>query len=196
MIGSFDVSAMNWEDMEHVLNRFAALGPFPGLFAAWVESLLPFLPLVAILVANVNIYGLGEGFLISWFGVCAGAVTVFWVVRRFGGRLRHFVERKSPRSTRLIHWLERHGFLPIFLLSCFPFTPSFLVNLVSGISKVPFHTFAIATILGKGVMILMVSLAGYDLADLVKQPWKLVFIIGIFGLMALTGRKIESKYFK
>jgi uncharacterized membrane protein YdjX (TVP38/TMEM64 family) len=196
MIGSFDLSGLNWEDMEHLLNKFEALGPFPGLFAAWLESLFPFLPLVAILVANVNIYGLGEGFLLSWIGVFCGAVTVFWIVRRFGGRLRHFVERKSPRSTRLIHWLERHGFMPIFLLACFPFTPSFLVNLVSGISKVPFHTFITATALGKGVMILMVSFAGYDLADLFKQPWKLVLIIGVFGLMALTGRKIESKYFK
>ncbi|PYI52523.1 TVP38/TMEM64 family protein [Paenibacillus flagellatus] len=196
MIGSVDLSAMTWEDVEQLLNHFESLGPLPGFFAAWLESLLPFLPLVAILIANVNIYGLGEGFLISWLGVFCGALTVFWLVRRFGGRLRHFVERKSPRSTRLIHWLERHGFMPIFLLSCFPFTPSFLVNIVSGISKVPFHTFVTATVLGKGVMILMVSFVGYDLVDLFKQPWKLVLVIGVFGLMAVTGRKIESKYFK
>lgn len=196
MMGSLDLSGWSWEDFEQLLHKFEALGPLPGVFAAWLESLLPFLPLVAILVANVNIYGLGEGFLLSWVGVLGGALTVFWLVRRFGGRLRHFVERKSPRSTRLIHWLERHGFMPIFLLSCFPFTPSFLVNFVSGISKVPFHTFLIATALGKGVMILIVSVAGYDLGDLFKQPWKLVLIVAIFGLLALTGRKIESKYFK
>jgi len=196
MMGSLDWSTLNWEDVEHLLNKFEALGPLPGLFAAWLESLLPFLPLVAILIANVNIYGLGEGFLLSWVGVFGGALTVFWIIRRFGGGLRYFVERKSPRSTRLIHWLERHGFMPIFLLSCFPFTPSFLVNFVSGISKVPFHTFVTATALGKGVMILIVSFAGYDLVDLFKQPWKLVLVVGIFGLLALTGRKIESKYFK
>jgi uncharacterized membrane protein YdjX (TVP38/TMEM64 family) len=86
--------------------------------------------------------------------------------------------------------------MPIFLLACFPFTPSFLVNLVSGLSKVPFHTFITATALGKGVMILMVSVVGYDLFDLFKQPWKLVLIVAMFILMAYTGRKIESKYFK
>lgn len=196
MIGSLDLSKWNWEDMQKVLHQYEALGPVPGLLAAYIESFLPFLPLVAILIANVNIYGLGEGFLLSWAGVVGGAVSVFWLVRRFGGRLRHFVERKSPRSTRLIHWLEKHGFMPIFLLSCFPFTPSFLVNLVSGISRVPFHTFVTATLLGKGVMILIVSVAGYDLIDLFKQPWKLALVVGIFILMGLTGRKIESKYFK
>ncbi|MBD2860551.1 TVP38/TMEM64 family protein [Paenibacillus oceani] len=196
MSGSLDLFGVTLEDVQRMLNQFEALGPFPGILAAWLESLLPFLPLVAILIANVNIYGLGEGFLLSWIGVFSGAVTVFWIVRRFGGRLRHFIERKSPRSTRLIHWLERHGFMPIFLLACFPFTPSFLVNLVSGISKVPFHTFITATALGKGVMILMVSVVGYDLFDLFKQPWKLVLIVAMFILMAYTGRKIESKYFK
>ncbi|MFC3769743.1 TVP38/TMEM64 family protein [Paenibacillus sp. GCM10012303] len=196
MSGSLDLFGVTLEDVQRMLNQFEALGPFPGILAAWLESLLPFLPLVAILIANVNIYGLGEGFLLSWIGVFSGAVTVFWIVRRFGGRLRHFIERKSPRSTRLIHWLERHGFMPIFLLACFPFTPSFLVNLVSGLSKVPFHTFITATALGKGVMILMVSVVGYDLFDLFKQPWKLVLIVAMFILMAYTGRKIESKYFK
>ncbi|MEF3302413.1 TVP38/TMEM64 family protein [Paenibacillus sp. GYB003] len=196
MVAGLDLSGFRWEDTEQLLHQFEALGPLPGFVAAWLESLLPFLPLVAILIANVNIYGFLEGFLLSWFGVVTGAFTVFWFVRRFGGRVRQFVERKSPRSTRLIHWLERHGFMPIFLLSCFPFTPSFLVNIVSGLSKVPFHTFIIATVLGKGVMILIVSFAGHDLFNLFQQPWKLVLIVSVFGILAVTGRKIEAKYFK
>lgn len=192
----FDISNMTWEDAERLLNQYEALGPLPGLIGAYIESLLPILPLVAIIVANVNIYGLFEGFLLSWIGVFCGAVSVFWIVRRFGGRLRSFVERRSPRSTRLVHWLERHGFMPIFMLSCFPFTPSFLINIVSGISKVPFHTFITATALGKGVMIFIVSIAGYDLIGLFKHPWKLPIIIALFIVLALTGRKIESKYMK
>lgn len=196
MMEQFKLSGLDWEDIERLLQQFETFGPLPGLLAAWIESLLPFLPLVAILVANASIYGLGKGFLLSWIGVIAGAITVFWIVRRFGNRLRRFVERKSPRSTRLLHWLERNGFMPIFLLSCFPFAPSFLVNTVSGLSKVPFHTFVIATVLGKGVMVLLVSFVGYDLSELFRQPWKLVFIVGVFGLMTITGRKLEAKYFK
>lgn len=196
MSGSFHPANLSWEDVDRLLRQYEALGPLPGMFAAYIESIFPFLPLVAILIANVNAYGLGEGILFSWLGVVGGAVTVFSVVRRFSSGLRRFVERKSPRSQKLINWLERHGFMPIFLLSCFPFTPSFLVNVVSGISKVPFPTFLIATILGKGVMIVIVSIAGYDLAELIREPWRLVFVVSLFILLGLTGRKIESKYFK
>jgi uncharacterized membrane protein YdjX (TVP38/TMEM64 family) len=186
----------SWGDIEIFLNQYEALGPFPGIFAAWIESLLPFLPLVAILIANVNAYGLGEGILLSWIGVVSGAISVFWLFRRFGAKFSNFIDRKWPRSRKLTHWLEQKGFLPIFLLACFPFTPSFFVNLIAGISKVPMRIFVIATALGKGIMIIMVSFVGYDLGAVLKQPWRMALIIMLFILLAIIGRKLESKYLK
>lgn len=190
------ISGLSWENIEVILKKYELLGPVPGILAAMIESFIPVLPLVAILIANVNAYGLGEGILLSWIGVVAGSVTVFVLARRFGGKLRGFMERKYPRSQKFIHWLDKHGFTPIFLLACFPFTPSSLVNIVAGISKVPVRIFIAATALGKGVMIFLVSFAGHDLGNLFNQPWKLALVIAVFALMWLSGRKLESKYFK
>jgi uncharacterized membrane protein YdjX (TVP38/TMEM64 family) len=185
-----------WSDIEILLNKYESLGPLPGIFAAWIESLLPFLPLVAILIANVNAYGLGEGILLSWIGVVSGAICVFWLFRRFGGKFSNFIDRKWSHSRKLTHWLEQKGFLPIFLLACFPFTPSFFVNLIAGISKVPMRTFIIATVLGKGIMIMMVSFVGHDLGTVLKQPWRIAVIVILFILLAIIGRKLESRYLK
>ncbi|WP_201317771.1 MULTISPECIES: TVP38/TMEM64 family protein [unclassified Paenibacillus] len=190
------ISALTWEDIQGWLKQYEALGPIPGILAPLVESFFPVLPLVAILIANVNAYGLGEGVLLSWIGVVGGASCVFAVVRTFGGRLRGLLERKLPRTGQLIHWLEKHGFSSVFLLACFPFTPSAVVTVVSALSRMPFHTFFTATALGKGVMIFLVSLAGNDLADVLKQPWKIALILGVFGLLWLLGKKVESKYMK
>jgi len=190
------VSSLSWQDIEQVLNEYEALGPFAGILATMIESFLPILPLVAILIANVNAYGLLEGIFLSWLGVNIGAVTVFWVARRFGGGLRRLGERKFPRLRSLLDRLERIRFTPIFLLACFPFTPSFLLNVVSGLSRVPFHTFLIATASGKLVMIFLVSFLGYDLDNLFHQPFKLVAAAILFALMWLGGKKIEAKYFK
>jgi uncharacterized membrane protein YdjX (TVP38/TMEM64 family) len=186
----------NWEDIERLLNQYEALGPLPGIIAAWIESLLPFLPLVAILIANVNAYGLWEGIFLSWIGVVTGAISVFWLFRRFGEKFSSFVDRKWPRSRKLTHWLEQKGFLPIFLLACFPFTPSFFVNLIAGISKVPMRIFVIATVLGKGIMIMMVSFVGHDLGAVIEQPWRMAVILLLFVLLAIAGRKLEAKYLK
>jgi uncharacterized membrane protein YdjX (TVP38/TMEM64 family) len=185
---------LSWQQVKEVLYHYEQLGPLAGIAVPMIEAFLPFLPLVAILVANVNAYGLWEGWLLSWIGVVAGAVCVFALARRFGGRFRLFIERKYPKSQTFIHWLERRGFTLVFLLACFPFTPSSLVNIVAGISKLPFHTFITATLLGKGVMITFVSLAGQDLGNVLEKPWKLIVIIAVFVLMWLAGRKLESRY--
>ncbi|KPV59037.1 hypothetical protein QJ48_13195 [Paenibacillus sp. A3] len=190
------ISRLSWQDIEHWLKQYEALGPLPGIIGPMIEAFIPALPLVAILIANVNAYGLGEGFLLSWIGVVAGALCVFLIFRKFGARFRGWIERKYPASRKFIHWLETHGFTPIFLLACFPFTPSSLVNIVAGLSKVPLHTFIVATILGKGVMIFLVSFAGHDLANLLRQPWKIALIVAVFVIMWLFGKKVESKYFK
>ncbi len=190
------IAALTWEDINGWLKQYEALGPLPGMLATFVEAFVPMLPLVAILIANVNAYGLFEGALLSWIGVVSGASCVFAIVRFFGGRLRGLLERKLPRTGRLIHWLEKHGFTSVFLLACFPFTPSAVVTLVSALSRMPFHTFFLATALGKGVMVFLVSLAGSDLAGLLRHPWKIVFILSAFGLMWLLGKKVEAKYMK
>jgi uncharacterized membrane protein YdjX (TVP38/TMEM64 family) len=185
-----------WEDIEGFLNKFEALGPLPGILAAFVESFLPMLPLFAILIANVNAYGLWEGVLLSWIGVFCGSVSVFWVVRRFGERFRKFIDRKWQKSRKLTLWLEHRGFMPVFLLACFPFTPSFFVTLIAGISKMRMRVFVVATAVGKAVMIILVSLVGYDLGALFKQPWRLALIAVLATLLVVLGRKIEAKYLK
>jgi uncharacterized membrane protein YdjX (TVP38/TMEM64 family) len=190
------LAGWTWEDIEHYLNRYESLGPLPGILAPFIESLIPILPLIAIIVANVNAYGLWEGALLSWIGVVSGAMCVFLFFRKFGGRFRLFIERKYPKSKTFIVWLEQHGFTPIFVLACFPFTPSAFVNIVAGISKLPRLVFLIATSMGKAVMIILVSFAGNDLGSLFKQPWKMVVIALVFLLIWLTGKKLESRYTK
>lgn len=190
------LAMLTWEDMETLLFRFEALGPVPAIFAALIESFLPILPLIAIIVANVNAYGLWEGALYSWIGVVGGATCVFLFFRKFGGRFRGFIERKYPKSKRFIVWVEQHGFTPIFILACFPFTPSAFVNIVAGISKLPKGVFLVATMMGKAVMILLVSIAGHDLGNLFKQPWKMAAIVIILVSIWYMGRKLESRYTK
>jgi uncharacterized membrane protein YdjX (TVP38/TMEM64 family) len=187
---------LSWEDIELFLNKYEALGPLPGIMAAMVEAFLPVLPLFAIIIANVNAYNLWEGIFLSWIGVFCGSISVFWLVRRFGDRFSAFIDRKWPRSRKLTQWLEHKGFMPIFLLACFPFTPSFFVTLIAGISKMPMRVFVVATALGKAVMILLVSFVGYDLAALFKQPWRLALVALLFIFLVVVGRKIEARYIK
>ncbi|MBB6730102.1 TVP38/TMEM64 family protein [Cohnella zeiphila] len=182
------------EDIQEFLHRYSALGPFPGILLPLLEALLPFLPLVVFVVANASAYGMWLGFLFSWVGACAGALLVFALARRFGGRFGERVRQRMPRMERFFSWIERKGFTPIFVLSCFPFSPSAVVNIASGMSKIPLHTFLIAIMLGKAVMIFTLSFLGHDLRALAEHPSRLVIALAILVFLWFIGKKLESRY--
>lgn len=182
------------EDIQALLDRYSALGPLPGIALPLIEALLPFLPLVVFVFANALAYGMWAGFLYSWIGVCLGALLVFLLSRWFGRRYGDRIRRRYPKTERFFTWVEHRGFTPIFLLSCFPFTPSVLVNVSAGFSKMPLHTFMTAIMLGKAVMIFILSYLGADLKTIWEQPWRLAVVLAVLILMWLGGKQLEKRF--
>lgn len=181
------------EDIEHLFHKYQALGPLPGILLPLLESFLPFLPLMLFVIANANSFGLWLGFLYSWVGSSAGSLLVFFIIRRFGRkRFLRFLSRHD-KVKRMMNWVERHGFAPLFLLLCFPFTPSALVNVVAGLSKINTWQFALAVLSGKLVMIFMLSFSGYDLRALVEEPIRLTIVCVVMALLWFIGKKIEQR---
>lgn len=182
------------DDIQNFLNRYSDLGPLPGILLPLLEALLPFLPLVVFVVANASAYGMWLGFFLSWIGACAGALIVFMLARRLGGKFGERIRKRMPQMERFFSWIERKGFTPIFVLSCFPFSPSALVNIASGLSKIPLHTFLIAIAMGKAVMIFTLSFLGHDLRALIEHPWRMAVAGLILIILWLAGKKLESRY--
>ncbi|WP_168118692.1 TVP38/TMEM64 family protein [Paenibacillus sp. HB172176] len=189
-----DIKNMDIDGIQKTLESYSQFGPLPGILLPLSESFLPFLPLLLIVAANANIYGLGLGFLFSWIGVVAGALCVFGISRSLGKNVKNRLLRRFPKSERFFNWIEKRGFTPLFLLACFPFTPSIVINVVSGFSKVPFHTFLLATIMGKAVMIFVISLISFDIANLVDEPWRIFVSITAVLVMWVGGKTLENRY--
>ncbi|MFD0589535.1 TVP38/TMEM64 family protein [Paenibacillus sp. GCM10027627] len=189
-----NIRNMDIDSIQKTLESYSEFGPLPGILLPFIESFLPFLPLILIIAANANIYGLGFGFLFSWVGVTLGAVTVFWLCRTLGRNVKDRLMRRFPKSERFFNWVEKKGFTPLFLLACFPFTPSVVITVISGLSKVPFRTFLLATILGKAVMIFVISLISFDIGNLVDEPWRIFVSITAVLVMWFGGKRLESRY--
>ncbi|KRG16662.1 TVP38/TMEM64 family protein [Lederbergia galactosidilytica] len=189
-------SFKDWFTLENItdlIDQYRSFGPLPGILLPLLEAFLPFLPLFLFVLANANAFGLGLGFLYSWIGASVGALLVFLLVRRYGDtRIFHFLlKRKKIQS--LTNWLEKKGFGPLFLLLCFPFTPSAVVNIVAGISKISIYQYMIAVIGGKAVMIFTLSFIGYDIISLIKQPVRTAIVLVIITILWFIGKQIESK---
>lgn len=181
------------ENLIELTRDYRALGPLVGLFLPFLEAFLPFLPLFVFVFANASAYGLWQGFLISWAGTVVGSYFVFLLVRKYGrARFLRFMTRHE-RVLKLIHWVETHGFGPLFLLLCFPFTPSALVNLVAGLSNIKKKNYLWTLLAGKFVMILTISFIGADIRALVTQPIRTGIVVAVIVLLWLVGKQIERK---
>ena len=184
------------EHLLYLLEEYRDLGPLPGILLPMIEALMPFLPLVVIIAGNAAAYGFWFGFLFSWIGAVFGSLIVFLIFRRLARqRFMGFISR-HPKVLSMLDWFERHGFGMIFLLLCFPFTPSSLINVVAGLSKINVLTFSLAVILGKMVMISVVAFVGHDIVSLVRQPEQLVVLLLAMAILWMIGKYIEMRLTK
>ncbi|MBM7694010.1 putative membrane protein YdjX (TVP38/TMEM64 family) [Peribacillus deserti] len=184
---------MTLENIYDLIHEYRSLGPLPGILLPMLEAFLPFLPLVVFVLANANAFGLWLGFLVSWIGSCAGALLVFWLVRKYGqGKVLSFFQ-KHRQFQRLMDWVDRHGFGPLFLMLCFPFTPSAMVNIVAGLSHISPLQYGLAVLAGKMVMVFSISFVGYDLASLVHKPLRTVIVLSVIFLLWFIGKRIEAR---
>ena len=181
------------ENIMRLIQEYRSFGLIPGIVLPMIEAFFPFLPLFLFVMANANAFGLWWGFIFSWIGACTGALMVFWIVRKYGRKRALNFLTKNKQVQKLMHWVERHGFGPLFILLCFPFTPSSIVNIVAGLSKISRKQYMLAVMSGKFVMIFTVSFIGHDIQSLLTQPFRTAIVGVVIFILWYVGKRIEVK---
>lgn len=176
-----------------LLKEYESLGPIPGISLLFIEAFLPFLPMFVFVLANGAAYGLFKGFLYSWIGASVGSVLVFFIIRGLGNKKVFIKIRKNNQVKKVTTWVERHGFGPLFLLLCFPFSPSSVINVVAGLSKISTQQFILAVFLGKSVMIFSVAYIGSSITEFAKNPVKTIVVGAGICLFWIIGKLIEKR---
>ena len=181
------------EIVTEILDKYEKLGPLPGILLPFIEAFLPFLPLFVFVMANSAAYGLLKGFLYSWIGSSAGSIAVFFIIRKFGNRKLMMKIKENRQVIHVTSWVERHGFGPLFILLCFPFSPSSVINVVAGLSKVNKQPFILAVLLGKSVMIFSIAYIGSSIKEFAQNPVKTVVITMCIIIFWSLGKLLEKK---
>lgn len=195
------ITALNWrkyfdeeqlyENVMEALESYERLGPLIGISLPLIEAILPFLPIIVFVFVNIAAFGLVKGFLYSWIGATIGSIIVFLLFRQLGKRRLFKKLRRHRQVQKVTRWVERRGFGLIFLLICFPFSPSFIINIVAGLSKVNPQQFILAVIFGKAIMIFSVSYIGENIFSFAEHPTKTI-VIGISILIFwMIGKQLE-----
>jgi uncharacterized membrane protein YdjX (TVP38/TMEM64 family) len=185
-----------WFTLENIMDliqEYRSFGPLPGIVLPMIEAFLPFLPLFIFIMANASAFGLWLGFLYSWLGSCLGALLLFLLIRKYGQKRIFSFLSKHPKVQKLMDWVDQHGFGPLFLLLCFPFTPSVVVNMVAAFSKISIYQYMLAVAIGKMVMIFTISFVGYDLQSLITRPYRTGIVFLVIFILWYVGKRVEVR---
>ena len=129
--------------IEFSTNFISSGGVLFGFFIVYLECLIPVLPLSVFIALNVNAFGFFIGVLISWISTCLGCVTCYYLYVFLGDKLtKKFVSKKTYMKIKdKIDMFRDISFSKLVLVITVPFTPSFLINLLAGLSHMKKNLF-------------------------------------------------------
>ncbi|MCT8138241.1 TVP38/TMEM64 family protein [Anaerobacillus sp. CMMVII] len=141
-----------------------------------IHNVITVIPLILILTVNISFYGFVCGLIWSWLVSILGATLIFVGARYF---FRDFLEKRISDSVK--SKAEENGFMYVLLARIFPFVPTNLVNIISGVSSIRFKDFFIATSIGNLIYFFTLSLVPLGLAS---GNSDLIILISVFLIVA------------
>lgn len=179
-----------------LINKYSELSEIIAVLLTLVEAFMPFLPLSLFVTINVMAFGFLKGFIYSLIGTCIGSISVFYLIRKYGRKF--FIDKiyKNTKVKNVFLWIKKEGFVPVFVLYTFPFTPSIIVCGLAAVADIDCKTYIYATLLGKTIMIFSMSFIGFNLSSFIQQPIRASILILITILISLIGKRYSSKYGK
>ncbi|MGO1922331.1 MAG: TVP38/TMEM64 family protein [Jeotgalicoccus sp.] len=176
------------QGIETLFQKFEDLGFIVGFLLVFIEAFLPFLPLVVIVILNINSYGVIIGFLVSYIASVAGSYLVFLIVRNlFRQPAQKYIE-KHDKLNRMLKFIDERGFTFLFILLSLPFTPSSIVNVITALSNIRRHVYLYILLASKFIMILSMTLVGYDITSFFDSPLKLILSLVFLVLLYLLSK--------
>lgn len=145
-----------------------------------IQNLFTLIPLLLLITLNVSMFGFLQGYGWSWFTSIIGAMVSFGAVRYWFQDF--FVNKLNAKWKDKI---ESRGFLFIFIGRIFPFAPTSMINIASGVSTIRFDHFVYSTMLGNGIFFFVLALIPMGLMSLQTEMY--VVLAGATVLIAVVG---------
>jgi len=177
-------------------NRLATVASFIAIYIVQTALSLP--GATVLTLASGAIFGSVMGTIYVNIGATTGAVLAFLAARYL---FHDAVQNKlGTRLEKINSELEKAGFNYLLSLRLVPIFPFFLINLASGLTKVPLRAFFLATMIGIIPGSFVYCNAGASLATInsvggIASPRVLgsFALLGLFSLVPVFYKKIKHR---
>ena len=154
---------------------------------------LGFPPAVIFSTANVILFGIVPGIILSCVAETVG-VTIAFVLMRF--YFREAAEKaiaKSPFLAKVDQYSGTKGFIIMLIGRMVPYLPSAVMNAVGALSSIRLRDYVLASLVGKFPSTGIEAIIGHDLIMQQENNTRLVIVVICAGILIYTAIRYEKR---
>lgn len=155
---------------------------FPIVVGIYVAAGFIAFPVTLLIAATAITFGTWEGLSVALTGSMSSALATYAAGRWLGADILRRV--MGPRINRVARKVKNNGILAVTTMRVMPTAPFMLVNLVAGATKIRILDYAIGTFLGLAPGIVIMSVLGGRLLEMMTRP-SLIDVALIAGFLVV-----------
>ena len=180
------ISLLASGDITATVEYIRSFGDSAVLFAFFLTlftNALGFPPAIIFSTANVILFGLFPGILLSCVAETVGVTIAFILMRFYFRDAAEKVIAKSPFLSKIDHYSGSKGFFVMLIGRMVPYFPSALLNAVGALSSIRLREYMLASFVGKFPSTGIEAIIGHDL--IMQQESHMRLIIVLIGAIVL-----------
>lgn len=181
--------------IDYSTNFISTGGIFFGFFLVFIECFIPALPLSVFVALNVNAFGFFTGIIISWIATSIGSILCYLLFSLIESKLTtKFLNKKLVKKIKNgIDKFQNISLSRLVLIITLPFTPSFLVNILCGITGVSKEKFITAILIGKIFVVIFWGYIGMSFIESITDIKSLIYIVVALLISYLVSKIVSKK---
>ena len=182
-------------DIPATVEYIRSFGEWAVVFAFLLTlftNALGFPPAVIFSTANVILFGIIPGIILSCVAETVG-VTVAFVLMRF--YFREAAEKaiaKSPFLAKVDQYSGSKGFFIMLIGRMVPYLPSAVMNAVGALSSIRFRDYVLASLVGKFPSTGIEAIIGHDIIMRQEDHTRLVIVVICAGILIYAAIRYEK----
>lgn len=143
------------------VQRYGAWGPLVILAGMLIQTLIPIIPSIVLMVVAVLAYGAVWGGALAWGGALVAAMLAYWIGRALSCvTVQKLLGAETQR--RVSHAVDCYGVWAVIAARISPVLSTDAVSFVAGLGAMGFWKFLLATALGTLPLAVLIAWLGQD----------------------------------
>lgn len=177
-----------------VNNSPLILGILFSAFIIIMESIIPVLPLGVFIAINMVLLGNTLGYIVSWIATCLGCLLSFLLVRKVFYKRFNEKNTKKEKINKILKKMNNISFSGFVVITALPFTPAFLINIASGLSKMELKKFMTGILIAKVFIVYFWGFIGTTFLQSVTDIKVIIELVVMLLTAYLLSKLVMKKY--